>query len=88
MGQAVGVRHLTTQTRFRSRVGPYEIYGVQCGTRTGFSPSTLILVCRILTLREFLILQRRLSFSSVARLTSQKPCKLSLSLTTVYQVHG
>jgi len=75
-----------TQTRFRSRAGPSEIYGGQSGTRTGFSPSTLIWVCRVWTLRGLLMLQRCLSFNSVACLTSQKPCKLSL--TTVYQVHG
>jgi hypothetical protein len=42
----------------------------------------------VLTLRGLLMLRRCLSFSLVVRLASQKLYKLSLSLTTIYQVHG
>lgn len=57
-GQAVGLRHLTKQKRFRSRAGPSEIYGGQSGTRTDFLRVLLNQVCRVLTLRGLSVVQR------------------------------
>jgi hypothetical protein len=37
MAQAVSLRPLTTESRFRARVTPCEIFGGRSGTETGFS---------------------------------------------------
>ena len=45
MAQAVSRRSLTAEARVRSRVALCGICGGQCGTWTGFSPSTSVFLC-------------------------------------------
>jgi hypothetical protein len=46
MAQAVSRRPPTAETRVRSRVSPYGIYGGQSSTGTGFSPGSLVFPCQ------------------------------------------
>ena len=46
MAQAVSRRSLTAEARVRSRVALCGICGGQCGTWTGFSPSTSVFLCQ------------------------------------------
>jgi hypothetical protein len=46
VAQAVSRQPLTADVRFRDRVGPCVIYGVRNGTRTFFSPSSLVFTCQ------------------------------------------
>jgi hypothetical protein len=46
MAQVVSRRPLTADARVRARVNPCGIFGGQCGTGTGFSPSYSVFLCQ------------------------------------------
>jgi hypothetical protein len=46
MAQVVSRRPLTAEARVRARVNPGGICGGQCGTGTGFSPSSSVFRCQ------------------------------------------
>jgi hypothetical protein len=45
IAEAVNCQPLTADDRVRSRIIPCGIYGGKSGTRTGFSPSSLVFPC-------------------------------------------